>query len=121
MEDRLKLLDGAAEAAFDWGTITWLVSGELGNSDTMTFGRVLIRAGQANPRHMHPNCDEVLHVLSGRLEHTLGDESFPMGPGDTISIPTGVLHNARAVGDQDALCVIAFSAPDRRTIMESDL
>ena len=98
-----------------WGRIVWLVSGSQGNSETMTFGRVTIRAGQANPRHRHPNCDEVLHLLSGRLEHSLGDETFVMEPGDTISIPTGVWHNARALGDADAEMVISFSSPDRQT------
>jgi quercetin dioxygenase-like cupin family protein len=99
----------------DWGRIVWLVSRSLGNSTTMTFGRVTIKAGQANPRHRHPNCDEILHLLSGRLEHSLGDERFVMEPGDTISIPTGVWHNARALGGEDAEMSISFSAADRET------
>jgi quercetin dioxygenase-like cupin family protein len=100
---------------FDWGRIVWLVSHSLGNSDTMTFGRVTIKSGHANPRHRHPNCDEILHLLSGRLEHSLGDERFIMEPGDSISIPTGIVHNARSVGDEDAVMVIAFSSADRET------
>lgn len=98
-----------------WGRIVWLVSRGLGNSTTMTFGRVTIQAGQANPRHRHPNCDEVLHLISGRLEHTLGDERILMEAGDTISIPTGVWHNATALGETDAEMAIAFSSPDRET------
>lgn len=100
---------------FDWGSIVWLVSRSLGNSETMTFGRVTIRAGKANPRHRHPNCDEILHLLSGRLEHSLGDELFVMEAGDTISIPTGLFHNARALGATDAEMVISFSSADRET------
>ena len=38
----------------DWGRIVWLVSRPLGNSTTMTFGRVTINSGAANPRHRHP-------------------------------------------------------------------
>jgi Uncharacterized conserved protein, contains double-stranded beta-helix domain len=98
-----------------WGRIVWLASRGLGNSTTMTFGRVTIKAGQSNPRHRHPNCDEILHLLSGRLEHSLGDEKFVMEPGDTISIPTGVWHNARALGDADAEMAICFSSADRET------
>jgi uncharacterized cupin superfamily protein len=49
---------------------------------------VTIKAGQANPRHRHPNCDEILHLISGRLEHTLGDERMILELGDSISIPT---------------------------------
>jgi len=41
-----------------------------------------------------------------------------MGPGDTVSIPTGAVHNARNVGDGEAVFVIAFSSPDRQTVGE---
>ncbi|MDF2439638.1 MAG: hypothetical protein JWN98_622 [Abditibacteriota bacterium] len=100
---------------FDWGRIEWLVSGAQQNSDTMTFGRVTIKAGSANPRHRHPNCDEILHLLTGHIEHSLGDERFAMNAGDTISVPTGVLHNARSIGEEDAVMLICFSSPDRQT------
>jgi len=99
----------------DWGQIIWTVSRGLGNSETMTFGLVTIKAGDANPRHCHPNCDEVLHVISGRIEHSLGDEKFVMEAGDTISIPTGVFHNAKAIGETDALITISFSSAARET------
>jgi len=97
-----------------WGSIVWTASRQVGNSTTMTLGRATIRAGQSNPRHRHPNCDELLHVLSGRIEHTLGEATCTMGPGDTISIPQGVWHQARADGE-DAVIVICFSSPDRLT------
>ena len=102
-----------------WGTLRWLVSRTLGNSATMTFGRATIPAGIENPRHRHPNCDEILHVLSGRIEHSLGEERFTMEPGDTISIPAGVWHNAHALGDVDAVTVICFSSADRETEIET--
>ena len=100
-----------------WGTLSWHVSRALGNSSVMTFGRATIRAGKSNPRHRHPNCDEVLHVLSGSIEHWLGEESFVLNAGDTISIPMGVWHQARALGDQEAVMAICFSSADRETEM----
>ena len=101
-----------------WGKLTWLASRELGNSNTMTFGRVTIPADQTNPRHRHPNCDEILHLLCGRLEHRLGDDLFLLNPGDTISIPAGQWHNARALDGMDAEMVICFSSADRETEFE---
>lgn len=107
---------GAGEILeLEWGRIAWHVARSLGNSDTMTFGLVTILAGQANPRHRHPNCDEILHLVSGRIEHSLGEETRIMNAGDTISIPTGIVHNARALGEVDALMTISFSSPDRQT------
>lgn len=98
---------------FNWGEISWLVSGKLGNSETMTFGKVIIKVGHSNPRHLHSNCDEILHLLSGRVEHSVGDETFPMKAGDTISIPKGVLHHAKVIGKTDAIMVVAYSSPYR--------
>ena len=102
----------------DWGRLVWMVSGRQGNSTEMTVGRCYIAPGQENPRHYHPNCDEVLHVLQGRIDHRLGGETVPMGPGDTISIPTGTVHNARNTGAEPAVLMIAFSTPDRQVVGE---
>ena len=41
-----------------------------------------------------------------------------MNPGDTISIPAGVIHNATNIGDEEAIMVISFSSADRHTIGE---
>jgi len=95
----------------------WTASRGVGNSTSMSFGRVTIRAGHENPLHRHPNCDEILHVLSGRIEHALAGEWMTLEPGDSISIPQGIWHRARAIGDQDAELVICFSSADRMTEM----
>ncbi len=99
---------------FDWGSISWFASGAQGNSNAMTIGACLIYASRSNPRHRHPNCEEVLHLHSGRLIHSLGDEKIEMNPGDTITIPAGVAHNAEAVGEENAYMFIAFSSHERQ-------
>ncbi len=101
-----------------WGKLTWYVSGELGNSETMTVGEAVIKPGQQNPRHYHPNCDEVLHVVRGRILHTMGTQQAEMTAGDTVSIPMGVRHNARNIGTEDAVLAISFSSAHRQVIGE---
>jgi quercetin dioxygenase-like cupin family protein len=96
-----------------WGVLTWYVSRGLKNSDTMTVGRALVRPGQQNPRHYHPNCDEVLQVLQGHILHTMNDVTVELRVGDVVSIPTGVIHNARNIGTEDAILAISFSSADR--------
>lgn len=103
-----------------WGTLAWHVSRAQGNSQAMTFGRATIRAGMSNPRHRHPNCDEILHVVSGSIEHWLGEESFELQAGDTIAIPAGMWHRARALGGTQAVMVIAFSSADRETEIDEN-
>ena len=103
---------------YPWGRLTWYVSRELKNSDTMTTGEVVIRPGQENARHFHPNCDEVLHVLRGRILQSMGDNKLEMHEGDTVSIPAGVHHNQRNIGTEDAVLSLSFSSADRKTIGE---
>ena len=102
----------------EWGRLEWMVAGSLGNSDTLTVGKCFIDPGQANPVHHHPNCDEVLHVVRGRIRHRVGDESLEMGPGDTISIPVGSIHNATNIGDEQCELVIVFDTASREVIGE---
>lgn len=102
----------------EWGKLEWYVSGPRGSSDTMTTGLATIAVGKANPRHFHPGCDEVLHVLKGRIRHTMNDVTVEMGPGDTVSIPQGVWHNAANIGDVDAELAISFSSAWREVVGE---
>jgi quercetin dioxygenase-like cupin family protein len=102
----------------DWGCLRWKASGTLGNDAGMTVGLCEIRPGHANPRHHHPNCSEVLHVLQGTIAHTYGDQEVVMAVGDVITVPPGLVHNARNIGAETAVLAIAFNAPDRLTVGE---
>jgi len=100
--------------AADWGTLTWYASAKLGNSQHTTVGKCVIRPGLANPRHCHPNCEEVLVVLEGKIEHEIeGGRHVIMRDGDTITIPQGLLHNARNIGADDAVLLVVFSSARR--------
>lgn len=110
--------DDCAVEYHEWGRLVWMVSGKVGNSETMTVGKCFIKPSCANPVHYHPNCDEVLHVVRGRIEHRVDDEYFEMSAGDTVSIPTGHRHNARNIGTEEVECMISFSSADRQTIGE---
>lgn len=103
----------------EWGQLTWYAGESLSNSDYLTLGRCVIYPGQENPRHYHPNCDEILTVLQGTISHTWknGDE-VEMREGDTITIPCGMLHQARNIGAGNAVLIIAFTAADRQTVGE---
>ena len=98
----------------DWGGLTWLAGAALGNAESITVGRVIIKRGRANPRHGHPNCEEVLYLLRGKLEHTVGDETVILEPGDTLVVKAGVNHNAVSIGDEDADMLVAYSSGDRQ-------
>jgi quercetin dioxygenase-like cupin family protein/GNAT superfamily N-acetyltransferase len=97
----------------DWGSLNWLASAQIGNAEGVTVGRVTIAPGHSNPRHSHTTCEEVLYLLSGRLEHWIGDGSVILEAGDTLTVPAHVPHYATNVGDQDAAMIVAYSSGSR--------
>ncbi|MCE0484067.1 MAG: cupin domain-containing protein [Methylacidiphilales bacterium] len=104
---------------FDWGSLTWFAGRPLGNSNDMTIGCCILKPGQANPRHYHPNCSEILIVMQGRIEHTgPGAGTVMLSVGDTVTIPANVWHHATNIGETEAILFIAFSSADRQTVGE---
>ncbi|MFI5379735.1 MAG: cupin domain-containing protein [Tepidisphaerales bacterium] len=102
-----------------WGQLTWFVSADQGNCDSMTVGEATLKPGMESPRHVHPNCDEVLHVIKGTILHSLEDgKQVKMSAGDTVTIPKGIAHNARNIGADDAVMIISFSSAQRKVVNE---
>jgi quercetin dioxygenase-like cupin family protein len=108
-------IEQAERIEADWGDLTWWAKRSLGNSGTMTIGRCRIKPGHGNPPHRHPNCGEVLVVMSGRITHTgAGGVEVELGAGDCVSIPPGIPHRARNIGDTVAELYISFDSADRQ-------
>jgi quercetin dioxygenase-like cupin family protein len=100
--------------ATSWGHLSWLVGEKEMPGAEQTFGVVTIHPRQRNPLHFHPNCEELLYVVSGECDHLLGEETYHLTPGSVIRIPRGVPHWARCTSEEPLVAVISFSAPDRR-------
>jgi quercetin dioxygenase-like cupin family protein len=109
----------ASTLEFEWGSLTWYANLALGNSTEMTVGRCVLKPGQCNPRHYHPNCCEVLVVFKGSIRHTneAGGET-ELNEGDTVSVPQNTWHRATNIGTDEAVLLVAFSSADRQTIAE---
>jgi mannose-6-phosphate isomerase-like protein (cupin superfamily) len=52
----------------------------------------------ATPRHSHDDAEQVVLMLSGRIEMTIDDKSFEMEEGDVAVIPQHTLHSGRTLG-----------------------
>jgi mannose-6-phosphate isomerase-like protein (cupin superfamily) len=101
---------------FEWGTLQWLSNGRLFRGAEQTFGICSLRPGCGNPRHYHPNCEEVLHVLSGHGIHSFEEGQVELQSGMTIRIPLGVTHNLTNTGTEPMVCAISFNSGNRETV-----
>ena len=97
----------------EFGELCWHVNATRVPGTNMTLGEVTIDAGHANPLHRHDNCEELLYLIEGTLEHRVGDEWFSMAPGDVLRVPVGVPHQGRNTGAGPARMVVAYNSGDR--------
>jgi quercetin dioxygenase-like cupin family protein len=109
----VQLLASGAVEDHSWGRIVWLASGRLNPGSDQTLGYVEIDAGHKNYRHSHPNCEEVLFLLQGSLDHRVGDEKIHLEPGDTLVIPTGIVHEATNTSGSVARIIVAYPTGHR--------
>ncbi len=98
---------------FEWGSIEWLVSGEVGNSREMSLARMLLRPGMATDTHVHANCEESIYVVRGKVQCRLGAEQAALAAGERSVVPRGAVHAIRNVGSDPAEIVLCYSSPAR--------
>ncbi|WP_254768662.1 cupin domain-containing protein [Salinilacihabitans rarus] len=74
--------------------------------------RLRLDAGDRVPPHTHPGTNVVLHLLSGRLELTLDDETYDLTPGEVARFSGEREISPHAVEDSTALVVFAPAADE---------
>ena len=108
--------DSVKEVKYPWGWIRWIMNSELDPGTAQTFGIVQINAGQRNPLHKHPNCEELLYVLSGSFENVIGDKTVVLHAGDIIRIPANAPHQGINNSKEPMRAVISYSSGTRQMV-----
>lgn len=99
-----------------WGTLQWVCNEKLMPGSAQTVGLSITLPGKHNPVHYHPNCEEVLYVISGEGLHSYDGRTIHLKAGMTIRIPAGVKHNLVNTGTETLRTLISFSSGDRKTV-----
>jgi quercetin dioxygenase-like cupin family protein len=66
--------------------------------DQVFLGRVTYEPGTTVARHSHEHTEQVMLVVDGSLEMTIGGETRTMGAGDVCVVNRGVEHELRSPG-----------------------
>ncbi|MGA2659209.1 MAG: cupin domain-containing protein [Verrucomicrobiota bacterium] len=99
-----------------WGTLQWVCNEKLMPGSAQTVGLATILAGKHNPVHYHPNCEEVLYVISGQGLHSYDGRTILLKAGMTIRIPAKVKHNLVNTGTETLRTLVSYSSGDRKTV-----
>src|SRR5262245_8710531 len=70
--------------------------GRMVHSPQMTLVHWTIDPGSIVIEHSHPH-EQVVNVLEGRFEFTVGGETRILEAGHVVVVPGGVLHSGRAI------------------------
>jgi mannose-6-phosphate isomerase-like protein (cupin superfamily) len=64
-------------------------------------------AGYETGRHFHEEQEELYFVHRGRIEITLGDDTFELGPGGLARVDAATVRKIKSVGDESAVYLVA--------------
>jgi mannose-6-phosphate isomerase-like protein (cupin superfamily) len=84
-----------------------------------SLAEATIPSGEATQSHYHPVTEEIYYILRGVGRMQIGGSVREVGPGDSIAIPPGAVHQIRNVGAEDLvfLCCCAPAYTHEDTIM----
>jgi mannose-6-phosphate isomerase-like protein (cupin superfamily) len=72
------------------------------NGEYVEIDLVLAPDGAVPGTHVHPKQVETFRVMSGRMKFRLGMKKVYAGPGETVVVPKGAVHNFANAGDEPA-------------------
>ena len=90
---------------------------ELTCGDQMMVVQFTIQPGAEVPLHTHPH-EQIVYMLTGRMDFHIGNEKRAMGPGDVAVIPGGVEHEGFFPEDTE---VIDVFAPPREDFLAGEV
>jgi quercetin dioxygenase-like cupin family protein len=116
MHPSIQSFNSVKEVKYPWGWIRWMMNSEMDPGAEQTFGIVQINAGQRNPLHKHPNCEELLYVLSGSFENVMDGKTVVMHAGDIVRIPANTPHQGINNTKEPMRAVISYSSGTRQMV-----
>jgi quercetin dioxygenase-like cupin family protein len=92
----------------DWGSTAFLSNPTTTGASQLTVMEVILMPGNGHNFHKHPDQEEVICVIEGRIEQWLERERTELGPGEAVFIPADVVHASFNVGNVPAKLMVTL-------------
>lgn len=92
----------------DWGTTAWISGPDATQAGHLTTMEVTLHPGKGHDFHLHPDQEEVIYVVAGRIEQWLETQCTHLEPGESVFIPAGLVHASFNVGDGPARILVTL-------------
>ena len=73
--------------------------------------------GSSPPLHVHDDLDDTWYILEGEMVVRCGDDDTVVGAGHWVSMPRGVPHTFRVVGDREARILLVHDNASFRDLI----
>lgn len=73
--------------------------------------------GSSAPLHVHHHLDDTWYILDGEMLVRCGDDTHLVGAGHWVSMPRGVPHTFRVVGEHDARILLVHDNASFRDLV----
>jgi quercetin dioxygenase-like cupin family protein len=95
-------------ATLDWGRVGWLSNPSVTGAVQLAIVEGHLFPGKGHNFHKHPSQEEMIFIVSGRIEQWIDRDKRVLGPGDAAFIPAGTVHASFNVGDGEAKLLAIF-------------
>lgn len=98
--------------------VAWGLTKELVNPQTVGAKRVKVKItewlpGHVHKKHVHPDQEEVIFVLSGKGMAQTQEEKREIGPGSIVFIGAGEEHTTWNLSNKESLRAIVIKVPPK--------
>ena len=105
---------GSEEAPAWWFLDTLVVEHRSAPQMDTVVLEMTLPPGSAPPLHVHDDLDDTWYILRGQMVVRCGDEDLLVGAGHWVSMPRGVPHTFRVVGESEAQILLVHDNPSFR-------
>ena len=104
------------EEDIQFENVAWGLTKELVNPQTVGAKKVKVKItewlpGHVHKKHVHPDQEEVIFVLSGKGMAQTQEEKREIGPGSVVFVGAGEQHTTWNLNDAESLREIVIKAP----------
>jgi len=101
--------DDVQTESFDWGSAGMRCSLPGTGCESFVVMDVRLDPGFFHGFHKHPDQDEMITVVSGKVTQYLEGESTVLGPGDSVYIDKDVVHGSYNDFDEPAQLAVVLA------------
>ena len=107
-----------SEEAQAWWFVDLLVVEHRSAPDMNTIVlEMTLPVGSSAPLHVHDDLDDTWYILDGEMVVRCGDDVLRVGAGHWVSMPRGVPHTFRVVGDHEARILLVHDNASFRDLI----